>query len=255
MIRDECREANDDTANTTCATDAGHFVDNRKRLDAQIAAVEEDLGYTLPGIPSSQIILSSADADITDRRQEISYPRIAIYTDRVVNNLREKFRTLSGTVSVTIAVAASADLVEQVEQWIHFYIEAMTNVLRQNVGDWGNGIFFPGTYDVQTSTTETWRVWIRADRQYYLHFECEPELRRRIWEVIFHRIRIDFTWVMKPLTDKLPRLAAAIGFRRYTWRLRRPWSRECEETKRDRERFSAFQQRREKSPVFKYRRT
>jgi hypothetical protein len=118
-------------------------------LDAEVAAMEENLGYTLPSIPASQIILSSADADITDRRREISYPRIAIYTDRVVNNLKEKFRTLSGSVSVTMAIAASADLVEQVEQWLHFYIEAVTNVLRRNVGDWGNGIFFPGTYDVQ----------------------------------------------------------------------------------------------------------
>lgn len=118
-------------------------------INAQLAAVEQDLGYALPGVPSSQIILSSADADIADRRCEISYPRIAIYTDRVVNNVREKFRTLSGTVSVTIEVSASSDLVEQVEQWIHFYVEAITNVLRQNVGDWGGGLFFPGTYDVQ----------------------------------------------------------------------------------------------------------
>lgn len=118
-------------------------------LNSQIAAVEQEFGYALPAILSSQIILSSADADTLDRRQQISYPRIAIYTDRVVNNLREKFRTLSGTVYVTIAVAASADLIDQVEQWIHFYVEAVTNVLRQNIGDWGNGMFFPGTYDVQ----------------------------------------------------------------------------------------------------------
>jgi hypothetical protein len=120
-----------------------------RALSLQIAAVEAEFGYTLPVIPSSQIILSLADADTIDRRQQISYPRIAVYADRVVNNLREKFRTLSGTVSATIAVSASADLVDQVEQWIHYYVEAVTNVLRQNIGDWGNGMFFPGTYDVQ----------------------------------------------------------------------------------------------------------
>ncbi len=118
-------------------------------LSSQIAAVEEEFGHALPGISSGQIILSSADADMTDRRQQIGYPRIAIYSDRVVNNLREKFRTLSGTVSVTIAVAASSELIDHVEQWIHYYIEAVTNILRQNVGDWGSGMFFPGTYEVQ----------------------------------------------------------------------------------------------------------
>ncbi len=38
-------------------------------LDTELAAMAENLGYTLPGIPATQIILSSADADITDRRQ------------------------------------------------------------------------------------------------------------------------------------------------------------------------------------------
>ena len=130
-------------------TTAASLLTAGNALSSQIAAVEEQFGYALPAIPSSQIILSSADADIADRRQQINYPRIAVYSDRVVNSLREKFRTLSGTVSVTIAVSASADLVDQVEQWIHFYIEAITNILRQNIGDWGNGMFFPGTYDVQ----------------------------------------------------------------------------------------------------------
>jgi hypothetical protein len=124
-------------------------------VSAQIAAVEQDFGYSLPAIPASQIILSSADADLMDRRQQIGYPRIAVYSDRVVNNLREKFRTLSGTVSVTIVVAASADLIDQVEQWIHYYVDAITNVLRQNIGDWGNGMFFPGTYDVQVQPPKT----------------------------------------------------------------------------------------------------
>jgi len=126
-----------------------NLLTNNNAFGVQIAAVEKELGYALPAIPSSQIILSSADADTADRRQQISYPRIAVYTDRIVNNLREKFRTQSGTASVTIAIAASADLVDQVEQWMHFYIEAVTNVLRQNIGDWGSGMFFPGTYEVQ----------------------------------------------------------------------------------------------------------
>lgn len=130
-------------------TTVANLLTAENALSSQIAAVEEEFGYTLPAIPLSQIVLSAADADVLDRRQQISYPRIAVYADHVVNDLREKFRTLSGTVSVTIAVAASADLVDQVEQWIHYYVEAITNVLSQNIGDWGNGMFFPGTYDVQ----------------------------------------------------------------------------------------------------------
>ena len=47
---------------------------------------------------------------------------------------------------------ASGNLVTETDQWIHFYVEAMTNILRQNIGDWGDGIFFSGIYDVQFQT-------------------------------------------------------------------------------------------------------
>jgi hypothetical protein len=118
-------------------------------LTAEISVVQASLGYELPGISSSQVILSSADSDIADRRQQISYPRVAVFASRLLNNRQEKFRTLSGNIQVTIAISASADLVEQVELWLHYYVEAITNILRRNAGDWGSGIFFPGTYEVQ----------------------------------------------------------------------------------------------------------
>ena len=44
---------------------------------------------------------------------------------------------------------ASANLLQETDQWIHFYVEAMTDILRQNIGDWGDGIFFSGAYEVQ----------------------------------------------------------------------------------------------------------
>jgi hypothetical protein len=114
-----------------------------------IENVQITSGLRLPLIPPSRIIVSSASADVLDKVQQVGYPRVAVYTAKIENTLREKFRTLSGTATAAIAISVSSDGIQQAEDQMHFYIEAVTDILRQNAGDWGNGLFFGGGYDVQ----------------------------------------------------------------------------------------------------------
>ncbi len=84
-----------------------------------------------------------------DKSLQFTYPRICLYSTGLKNTHTEKFRSLSGTISVIAEVWASGNLLQNTDKWIHFYVEAVTNILRQNIGDWGDGMFFSGTYDVQ----------------------------------------------------------------------------------------------------------
>jgi hypothetical protein len=118
-------------------------------LQQQLAALATLCNASIPTIPAEQIVLSSAAPELGDRNIQLTYPRICLYSAGMKNTQAEKFRSLSGSVLVVAEVWASANLVNEVDQWIHFYVEAMTSVLRNNAGDWGGGIFFPGMYDVQ----------------------------------------------------------------------------------------------------------
>ena len=104
---------------------------------------------TVPVILSSQVIVSSATPQIGDMNMQLTYPRVCLYTTGLKNTHIEKFRSLSGTISLVADIWASANLMTQLDQWSHYYVEAVTDILRQNVGDWGNGIFFDGSYDLQ----------------------------------------------------------------------------------------------------------
>jgi len=115
----------------------------------EIAGLAAACNATVPSISPGQVVLTSASPDIGDKNVQLTYPRICLYSAGVKNTQVEKFRSLSGAVSVIAEIWASANLVEHVEQSIHFYVEAATNILRRNIGDWGDGVFFPGTYDVQ----------------------------------------------------------------------------------------------------------
>jgi len=118
-------------------------------LQQQLSAIAAATNTDLPIISAAQVVLTSASPDISDKDMQLTYPRICLYSGGVKNTQIEKFRSLSGAVSVIAEVWASGDLVDQVDQWIHFYVEAMTTILRQNIGDWGDGFFFSGIYDVQ----------------------------------------------------------------------------------------------------------
>lgn len=118
-------------------------------LQQQISTVSSSANTIVPPITAAQVVLSSTVPTMGDKDLQLTYPRICLYTANVKNTQVEKFRSLSGTVSVIAELWASGDLVSQTDQWIHYYVEAMTDILRQNIGDWGDGFFFSGEYDVQ----------------------------------------------------------------------------------------------------------
>jgi hypothetical protein len=118
-------------------------------LQEQITEAAISSNMNVPVITAAQVLLNSASSPIGDSNIQLMYPRICLYSSGVKNTQIEKFRSLSGTVAVTAEIWASGNLVTDTDQWIHFYIEAATNILRENIGDWGDGVFFSGVYDVQ----------------------------------------------------------------------------------------------------------
>ncbi len=121
--------------------------------EIQELAVESQLA--IPAIPSNQIYLSSAPASAADLQQELGYPRISIFSSKVKNTQVEKFRSFSGSAVVTAEIAITSNLINEVDTYIHFYLEAIANVLQRNRGDWGNGICFFGTYDSEIQPPKT----------------------------------------------------------------------------------------------------
>ncbi|HEY7306509.1 MAG TPA: hypothetical protein VH601_20455 [Bryobacteraceae bacterium] len=124
-------------------------------LQKQIDAISAQAGIQIPAINSAQIVISSVAPDLADRDIQLSYPRVCLYSNVVKNAQTEKFRSFSGAVGVVAEAWASGNLVTQTDEWIHYYVEAITTVLRTNVGDWGDGMFFSGRYDVKFQQPKT----------------------------------------------------------------------------------------------------
>ncbi len=122
---------------------------NADALQQQITAISAEMKATVPLITSEQVVLSSIPVDLADMNVQLSYPRVCIYSSNLKNSQVEKFRSFSGQLLLAAEIWASGDLVTDVDAWIHFYVEAVAQILQSSTGDWGNGMFYSGAYDVQ----------------------------------------------------------------------------------------------------------
>ena len=118
-------------------------------LAQTITSLAQDVGVTIPVISSDQVAVSSAVRELGDREIEFNYPRVCVYSSQMKNTQEEKFRSFSGGIVVIADIWASGNLLDDSDQWIHYYVEALTSILRANGGDWGDGFLFSGIYDVQ----------------------------------------------------------------------------------------------------------
>jgi hypothetical protein len=117
-------------------------------LPAAVEALRLQQGMMLPMIATQQIIAQNVSPDISEQSTANRYPLIYVYCTKVVNQLREKFRTFSGDAQMVVEVRVAQDRLDQIETNLQAYVDATAQVLDNNRGDWGDGVFFPGEYEI-----------------------------------------------------------------------------------------------------------
>jgi hypothetical protein len=117
-------------------------------LPAALEALSVQQGLTLPRITAQQIIAQNVTPEVSDQSTGDNYPLVYVYCTKVVNALREKFRAFSGEAQMVVEARVSQDRLDQIETNLQAYVDAITQVLDISRGDWGDGIFFDGGYEV-----------------------------------------------------------------------------------------------------------
>ena len=117
-------------------------------LPATVEGLVLQQGMTLPSIAPQQIIAQNVTPDISEQSTANNYPLVYVYCNKVVNELREKFRTFSGAAQMVVEARVSQDRLDQIETNLQAYVDAITQVLDNSRGDWGDGMSFAGEYEV-----------------------------------------------------------------------------------------------------------
>lgn len=117
-------------------------------LQAGLAAIAQANRVELPLIELGQIISQNVPAEVIEKSVGTKYPAFHIYCEKLQNTLREKFRQFSGTATLSVDVRVTHDRLEGLDQRLQWYVDALTDVLDANRGDWDNGLFYTGGYTV-----------------------------------------------------------------------------------------------------------
>ena len=96
----------------------------------------------------SQVRAQNAAADLAERSSGTEYPTANVYCEKLVNKLTEKFRKFSGTAQMAIEIRYSQDRLEGLQGRLELYADAAAQMLDASRGDWGDGMFFAGAYEV-----------------------------------------------------------------------------------------------------------
>jgi hypothetical protein len=87
-------------------------------------------------------------SDLAEKTAGAKYPSVHVHCDKIVNDQAEKFRTFSGRVQIAVEARLSQDRLEGLSRAVDEFVDTVGEALRANRGDWGDGMFYGGRYEV-----------------------------------------------------------------------------------------------------------
>ncbi len=117
-------------------------------LPFAISALEVRESVTLAAIEAAQVNAQNVAFEVAERTAGVSYPAVYVYCEGLANQLREKFRTFSGKAHMVMEVRVSYDKLDTLARDVQYYAAAAAEVLDSHRGEWGDGMFYAGGYEV-----------------------------------------------------------------------------------------------------------
>ncbi len=118
------------------------------KVPAVLAALAMQEEMQLPRLAADHIVAQNVAAELSEKSLGTKYPVLYVYCNKIVNELREKFRRFSGQAQMVVEARVSQDRLEDIETNLQVYVDAITQVLDGSRGDWGDGVMYGGGYEV-----------------------------------------------------------------------------------------------------------
>jgi hypothetical protein len=117
-------------------------------MNAGLAALAQTDRAVAAPLATAHFHAANAAADLAEAATAVQYPTINVYCEKIVNSLTEKFRRFSGTVHMGVEIRHSQDRLEGLQDRLELYADAVADALDGARGDWGDGMFYAGGYEV-----------------------------------------------------------------------------------------------------------
>jgi len=123
-------------------------------MNSNMAALTAPGSSLAAPVEAAQVQAQNVAADLAERSTMMKYPSVNVYCEKIVNDLPEKFRSFSGNVQMAIELRHSQDQLAGLQDSLELYTDSVTQTLDAARGDWGNGMFYAGGYEVALSAVK-----------------------------------------------------------------------------------------------------
>jgi hypothetical protein len=117
-------------------------------MNAGLAALTAGESSLESPIAAAQVRAQNVAADLAERSRAVRYPQVHVYCEKIVNDLSEKFRSFSGRTHMAIELRYSQDNLSGLQDAVEIYTDSITQTLDGSRGDWGDGMYYTGGYEV-----------------------------------------------------------------------------------------------------------
>jgi len=123
-------------------------------INSGLASLTAPDNQMVAPIDAGHIHAQNVAADVAERSTKTKYPSVYVYCEKVANTLAEKFRSFSGSLQMAIEVRYSQDRLDGLQNALELYADSVTQVLDTGRGDWGQGLYYCGGYDVTVNAVK-----------------------------------------------------------------------------------------------------
>lgn len=118
-------------------------------INVALGAIEGRDNVVLTKLQDQNVLLQNIPSDLADENEAVVYPTAQIYSKKLDNLLLEKFAKYSGPITVVMELRVSGERFLSLEQDLARYVEAATEVLGYQRGQWTENLAYDGGYRVE----------------------------------------------------------------------------------------------------------
>lgn len=117
-------------------------------LLSSVEALRSSYSQLDPVATPATIAFLSAPAELSEKAGPLKYPVAYVYCEQIDKKRGEAFGRNSGRFKVVTEIRVSQDRLDGLSEKLHLYVDAARDVLENNVGCLGGGLYLAEDYEV-----------------------------------------------------------------------------------------------------------
>ena len=121
---------------------------NLDRLNSRLLQLTAASGEAIVQLSEEQLFWQDISVDVAEKSSTARYPSVLVHCEKIKNTFKQKFARFSGTATIAVEARVTGDRSEGLEEQTQNYVDAIVALLEASKGNWEEGIYYPGTYEV-----------------------------------------------------------------------------------------------------------